>query len=288
MLTNDTALLKRLALVKQLYSHAAEHGRSSATIDKIITITSLDHAVEMLLEGVIQAYPPPQDFAGPPSLYFADPARLRSQDFQVERAGFFRLWDQVVAICQEFPEPVTLVLKTEMRSLHLARNEAQHSIKVPSSEFLAEMLSSTRTFLDHLLQAAFGVTLRQIGAALLIQSAPIRQLLELAQQALADGDVLRFAGLVRLAFTVAQASAIRQVQVSRFVSVQPPTDLLQPAFEDVEPESGLGHSLERLQTYLVQLHAELANLALELGLGLERQSFTRFALLTPAVPLLQP
>lgn len=102
--TNNIALLKRLALVKQLYSHAAEHARSAATIDKIIAITSLDHAVEMLLEGVIQNFPA-KSFEGSPSLYFADPGPPARPEFQVERAGFFRMWDQVVAICQEFPNP---------------------------------------------------------------------------------------------------------------------------------------------------------------------------------------
>lgn len=284
---NDFALMKRLALVKQLYSHAAEHARSTATIDKIIAITSLDHAVEMLLEGVIQSFPPPVGFSGPSSLYFADPARLRAQEFQVERAGFFRLWDQVVAICQERPEPVALVLKGEMRSLHLARNDAQHSIKVPSSEFLAEMLAATRTFLDHLLLGAFGIALRQIGEALLVRSAEIRQTLEVAQAAQAEGDALRFAGILRLAFTLAQAAAIQQVQIGRFVGVHPPFDLLDGALREANPESGLAHSLQNLQNYLTHLHAELANLSLELGLGLERQSFSRFSVLTPAVPLLE-
>lgn len=283
----DIVLMKRLALVKQLYSHGAEHARSSATIDKIIAITSLDHAVEMLLEGVIQAFPAPREFAGPSALYFADPARLRTQDFQVERAGFFRLWDQVVAICQELPEPEQMVLKSEMRSLHLARNDAQHSIKVPSSEFLAEMLAATRTFLDHLLLAAFGITLRQVSEALLIGSDSIRNAMEVAQSALADGNVLHYAGLLRLAFTMAQAAAIQQVQVGRFVGVHPPLDLLESALQEVEPDSGLATGLNNLQVYLTQLHAELANLSLELGLGLERQSFTRFSILTPAVPLLE-
>ncbi|MBX3053653.1 MAG: hypothetical protein KF753_19400 [Caldilineaceae bacterium] len=284
---NDIALMKRLALVKQLYSHAAEHARSSATIDKIIAITSLDHAAEMLLEGVIQAFPQPTVFGGSSNLYFADPARLRSQEFQVERAGFFRLWDQVVAICQELPEPESLVLKSEMRSLHLARNDAQHSIKVPSSEFLAEMLAATRTFLDHLLYAAFGITLRQIGEALLIRSNAIRQTMELAQAALADGNSLHYAGILRLAFTIAQAAAIQQVQIGRFVGVHPPLDLLEDALQETAPDSGLAVGLNNLQLYLTQLHAELANLSLELGLGLERQSFTRFSILTPAVPLLE-
>jgi hypothetical protein len=285
--TNNIALLKRLALVKQLYSHAAEHARSAATIDKIIAITSLDHAVEMLLEGVIQNFPPPTSFEGSPSLYFADPARLRTQEFQVERAGFFRMWDQVVAICQEFPEPESLGLKAEMRSLHLARNDAQHSIKVPSSEFLAEMLAATRTFLDHLLNAAFGITMRQIGEALLIRSDAIRESMELAQNALSEGRTIHYAGIVRLTFTMAQATAIRQVQVGRFVGVQPPQDLLEDALNETPADSGLAVSLNNLQQYLSFLHAELANLSLELGLGLERQSFTRFSILTPAVPLIQ-
>lgn len=285
--TNNIALLKRLALVKQLYSHAAEHARSAATIDKIIAITSLDHAVEMLLEGVIQSFPPPKNFDGSPSLYFADPARLRTQEFQVERAGFFRMWDQVVAICQEFSEPESLGLKAEMRSLHLARNDAQHSIKVPSSEFLAEMLAATRTFLDHLLNAAFGITMRQIGEALLIRSDAIRQSMEVAQNALSEGRSIHYAGMVRLAFTVAQAAAIRHVQIGRFVGIQPPQNLLADALDEAHPESGLAQSLTNLQHYLAQLHAELANLSLELGLGLERQSFTRFSLLTPGVPLVQ-
>lgn len=284
---NNIVLMKRLALVKQLYSHGAEHARSSATIDKIIAITSLDHAVEMLLEGVIQSFPPPTAFGGPSALYFGDPARLRSQEFQVERAGFFRLWDQVVAICQELPEPESLVLKSEMRSLHLARNDAQHSIKVPSSEFLAEMLAATRTFLDHLLFAAFGITLRQVSEALLIGSAAIRNVMEMAQSTLADGNVLLYAGVLRLAFTMAQAAAIQQVQVGRFVGVHPPLDLLESALQEVAPESGLATGLNNLQVYLTQLHAELANLSLELGLGLERQSFSRFSILTPAVPLLE-
>ncbi|HRJ43923.1 MAG: hypothetical protein KJZ86_26405 [Caldilineaceae bacterium] len=285
--TTDYALMKRLALVKQLYSHGAEHARSSATIDKIITITSLDHAVEMLLEGVIQTFPPPKSFNGSPGLYFADPARLRAQEFQVERAGFFRLWDQVVAICQEFPEPDAPVLKSEMRSLHLARNDAQHSIKVPSSEFLAEMLAATRTFLDHLLHAAFGITLRQISEALLIRTNEIRQTMELAQAAQAEGSPLHYAGILRLAFTMAQAAAIQQVQIGRFVGIHPPLDLLQSALEETDPDSGLAAGLHNLQHYLTQLHAELANLSLELGLGLERQSFSRFSILTPAVPLLE-
>lgn len=285
--TTDFALMKRLALVKQLYSHAAEHARSSATIDKIIAITSLDHAAEMLLEGVIQTFPPPKSFGGSPTLYFADPARLRSQEFQVERAGFFRLWDQVVAICQEFPEPDSPVLKSEMRSLHLARNDAQHSIKVPSSEFLAETLAATRTFLDHLLHVAFGITLRQISEALLIHTNEIRQTMELAQSALAEGNPLHYAGILRLAFTMAQAAAIQQVQIGRFVGVHPPLDLLQSALQEADPNSGLASGLYNLQNYLTQLHAELANLSLELGLGLERQSFTRFSILTPAVPLLE-
>lgn len=281
----ETTAVNRLALVKQLYNHAAEHSRSAATIDKILAILSLDHAVEMLLEGVIQAFPTPTQFSGSPQLYFGDPARLRSQSFQVERAGFFRLWDQVTAILQELPEAETLGLKSEMRSLHLARNDAQHSIKVPSSEFLAEMQAATRTFLDHLLHVAFQITLRQISETLLVRSKAIRQVLEEAQAVMAT-DVLLFSGLVRLAFTLAQANAVRQVQVGRFISVNPPVGLLQDAIEE-EADSGLGDGLAALQNYLVHLHAELANLSLELGLGLERQSFSRFSLLTPAVPLLQ-
>lgn len=284
MYISDSNLLNRLALVKQLYNHAADHGRSAATIDKILCITSLDHAVEMLLEGVILAYPVPERFDGPPALYFADPARLRGQTFQVERAGFFRLWDQVVAVCQEMAEPQSLLLKGEMRSLHLARNEAQHSVKVPSSEFLAEMLAATRTFLDHLLMAAFDVSLRQISEALLIQTPIVRQVMEEAQAALAEDRPLEFAGLIRLAFTLAQAGAVQQVQVGRFVGVQPPTHLLDPALADLPAEGGMALALTDLQTYLAQLHVELTSLSLELGLGLERQSFTRFSLLTPAVP----
>ncbi len=287
MNVSDPTLLNRLALVKQLYNHAIEHGRSAATIDKIICITSLDHAVEMLLEGVILSFPVPQRFDGPPSLYFGDPLKMRTQEFQVERAGFFRLWDQVVAVCQEFPDPQRLPLKNEMRSLHLARNEAQHNVKVPSSEFLAEMMAATRTFLDHLLQTAFDITLRQISEALMIQSPLVREVFEMAQSALAEEDNVRFAGLLRLGFTLAQASAVQQVQVGRFVGVQPPVDLLSPAFEDVDAESGLGLSLQHLQVYLAQLHVELTSLSLELGLGLERQAFTRFSLLTPAVPFLE-
>jgi hypothetical protein len=285
---SDPTLLNRLALVKQLYSHANEHGQSTATIDKILCITSLDHAVEMLLEGVIQAFPTPERFDGPSSLYFADPNKLRSQEFQVERAGFFRLWDQVVAICQEFSEPQRLPLKQEMRSLHLARNEAQHTVKVPSSEFLAEMMAATRTFLDHLLQIAFGVALRQISEALMIQTPQIRAVLEEAHSALTEKDPLRFAGLLRLAFTLAQASAVQQVQIGRFVGVQPPVQLLAPALADVSPESGLATGLRDLQAYLNQFHIELTSLSLELGLGLERQSFTRFSILTPAVPFIEP
>ncbi len=283
----ETGLLNRLALVKQLYSHAAEHGRSSTTIDKIIAITSLDHAVEMLLEGVVQAFPVPTRFDGPSHLYFGDPNRLRTQTFQVERAGFFRLWDQVAAICQEMPEPQPMVLKMEMRSLHLARNEAQHSIKVPSSEFLAEMLSATRTFLDHLLKVAFGITLRQVSEALLVQTPPVRQALEMAQGALGEDRRLLFAGLLRLAFTMAQAGAVQKVQVGRFLGVEPPVSLLQAALDEVEPRSGLATSLTGLQEYLVHLHAELTSLSLELGLGLERKEFSRFALLTPAVPFIE-
>lgn len=284
MNVSDPTLLNRLALVKQLYNHAGQHGRSTATIDKILCITSLDHAVEMLLEGVIQAFPAPERFQGPPSLYFADPNKLRGQEFQVERAGFFRLWDQVVAICQEFSEPQRLPLKQEMRGLHLARNEAQHSVKVPSSEFLAEMIAATRTFLDYLIQIAFGVTLRQISEALLVQTPSIRTVLEEAHSALAENDRLRFAGLLRLAFTLAQASAVQHVQIGRFVGVEPPVHLLAPALADVPAQSGLAAGLKDLQVYLNQLHVELTSLSLELGLGLERQSFTRFSLLTPAVP----
>lgn len=287
MNVQEPGLLNRLALVKQLYNHAAEHGRSTATIDKIICITSLDHAVEMLLEGVIQAFPIPQAFAGPAHLYFADPVRLRTQEFQVERAGFFRLWDQVMAICQELPEAQDLVLKAEMRSLHLARNEAQHSIKVPSSEFLAEMLAATRTFLDHLLKLTFGITLRQISEALMVQTAPVRQALEQAHDALAENNPLLFAGLLRLGFTLAQAGALARVQIGRFLGVQPPVDLLAPALAELAPESGLAQGVGALQEYLVQLHAELTSLSLELGLGLERQSFSRFSLYTPAVPFIE-
>ncbi|MEZ4640366.1 MAG: hypothetical protein R2873_21810 [Caldilineaceae bacterium] len=287
MNVSDPTLLNRLALVKQLYNHASEHGRSTATIDKIIAITSLDHAVEMLLEGVIQAYPTPQVFDGPPNLYFGDPFKMRTQEFLVERAGFFRLWDQVVAICQEMADPQRLPLKNEMRSLHLARNEAQHNVKVPSSEFLAEMMAATRTFLDHLLQIAFDVTLRQISEALMVQSAQVRQVLEMAQAALAEEDNLRFAGLIRLGFTLAQAGAVQEVQIGRFVGVQPPVDLLTSAIEEVDAGSGLAVSLQNLQDYLGQLHIELTSLSLELGLGLERQSFTRFSLLTPAVPFVE-
>lgn len=288
MNVSDPTLLNRLALVKQLYNHASEHGRSSATIDKIIAITSLDHAVEMLLEGVIQSFPAPQVFDGPPNLYFGDPIKMRTQEFLVERAGFFRLWDQVVAICQELPDPQRLPLKNEMRSLHLARNEAQHNVKVPSSEFLAEMMAATRTFLDNLLQIAFDVSLRQISEALMVQSPHVRQVFEMAQSALAEEDNLRFAGLVRLGFTLAQADAVQQVQIGRFVGVQPPINLLAPALAEVEADSGLATGLHNLQEYLAQLHIELTSLSLELGLGLERQSFTRFSLLTPAVPFIEP
>lgn len=288
MNVSDPTLLNRLALVKQLYNHAAGHGRSTATIDKIICITSLDHAVEMLLEGVINAFPTPQRFDGPPALYFADPNRLRTQEFQVERAGFFRLWDQVVAICQEFPEPQRLPLKLEMRSLHLARNEAQHNVKVPSSEFLSEMMAGTRTFLDHLLRIAFDVALRQISEALMVQTPQIRQVLEEAHAALTENDTLRFAGLLRLGFTLAQAHAVQQVHVGRFVGVQPPVQLLEPALNEIDADSGLAIGLRELQNYLAQLHVELTSLSLELGLGLERQSFTRFSLLTPAVPFIEP
>ncbi len=281
---HDPALLNRLALIKQLYNHAVEHSRSRATVDKIICITGLDHAVEMLLEGVIQAYPTPTRFSGPPGLYFADPARLRQQDFQVERAGFFRLWDQVVAICQEMPEPQTLILKSEMRSLHLARNDAQHSIKVPSSEFLAEMTGATRAFLDQLLDVAFGLTLRRISDALLVRTSTVRRLLEEAQEALDENRPLLFAGLLRLAFTLAQMGALARVPVGRFLTGQPPMALLEPALAELDPASGLAQGLQALQTYLAQVHAELTSLSLELGLGLERQSFSRFAVLTPAVP----
>ncbi|MBI1300005.1 hypothetical protein GC175_34205 [bacterium] len=287
MNVSDPTLLNRLALVKQLYNHASEHGRSSATIDKIIAITSLDHAVEMLLEGVIQSFPTPQLFDGPPNLYFGDPVKMRTQEFLVERAGFFRLWDQVVAVCQEMPEPQRLPLKNEMRSLHLARNEAQHNVKVPSSEFLAEMMAATRTFLDHLLQTAFDVSLRQISEALMVQSPQVRHVLEMAQAALAEEDTLRFAGLMRLGFTLAQAAAVQQVQIGRFVGVHPPVDLLTSAIEEAGAESGLAIGLQNLQDYLAQLHIELTSLSLELGLGLERQSFTRFSLLTPAVPFIE-
>ncbi len=288
MIANDSTLLNRLALVKQLYHHAAEHGRSTATIDKIIAITSLDHAVEMLLEGVIQSFPTPQRFDGPPALYFADPSKLRTQEFLVERAGFFRLWDQVVAICQELPEAQRLPLKPEMRSLHLARNEAQHNVKVPSSEFLAEMMAATRTFLDHLLQITFSLTLRQISEALMVQTPQVRWVLEEAHAALSENDALRFAGLLRLGFTLAQAMAVQHVHVGRFVGVQPPMQLLEPALAEVHPESGMAVGLKDLQSYLTQLHVELTSLSLELGLGLERQSFTRFSLLTPAVPFIEP
>ncbi len=281
---HDPALLNRLALIKQLYNHAVEHSRSRATVDKIICITGLDHAVEMLLEGVIQAYPTPTRFPGPPGLYFADPARLRQQDFQVERAGFFRLWDQVVAICQEMPEPQSLILKSEMRSLHLARNDAQHSIKVPSSEFLAEMTGATRAFLDHLLDVAFGLTLRRISDALLVRTPTVRRLLEEAQEALDENDVLLFAGLLRLAFTLAQMGALARVPVGRFLTGPPPVTLLEPALAELDPNRGLAQGLHALQTYLAQVHAELTSLSLELGLGLERQAFSRFAVLTPAVP----
>lgn len=284
---SDPTLLNRLALVKQLYNHAADHSRSSATIDKIICITSLDHAVEMLLEGIIQSFPTPQRFDGPPALYFADPTRLRTQEFQVERAGFFRLWDQVVAICQELPDPQRLPLKSEMRALHLARNEAQHTVKVPSSEFLAEMMAATRTFLDHLLQIAFGITLRQISEALMVQSPQIRMVLEEAHGALTENDTLRFAGLLRLGFTLGQASAVQGVHIGRFVGVQPPARLLESALAELDPASGLALGLHDLQLYLTQLHVELTSLSLELGLGLERQSFTRFSLLTPAVPFIE-
>jgi hypothetical protein len=284
---SDPTLLNRLSLVKQLYNHATDHGRSSATIDKIICITSLDHAVEMLLEGVIQSFPTPQRFDGPPALYFADPSKLRAQEFQVERAGFFRLWDQVVAICQELPEPQRLPLKSEMRGLHLARNEAQHTVKVPSSEFLAEMMAATRTFLDHLMQIAFGVTLRQISEALMVRSPQIRLVLEEAHSALAENNPLRFAGLLRLAFTLAQASAVQGVHIGRFVSVYPPAQILEPALAELDPSSGLAVGLNELQNYLAHLHVELTSLSLELALGLERQSFTRFSLLTPAVPFIE-
>jgi hypothetical protein len=284
----DNSLLNRLALVKQLYKHGAEHSRSTATIDKIVAVISLDHAVEMLLEGVVQAFPEPQSFAGPSHLYFGDPERLRTQTFQVERAGFFRLWDQVTAICQELPEPQPLILKAEMRSLHLARNDAQHSIKVPSSEFLSEMLSATRTFLDHLLSLAFDITLRQVSEALLVRTPVVRQALEMAHNALVDDDRLLFSGLLRLAFTLAQAGAIQGVQVGRFLNVEPPATLLQDALDEADADSGLAKSLANLQDYLVHLHAELTSLSLELGLGLDRQQFSRFALLTPAVPFIEP
>lgn len=284
----DPGLLNRLALVKQLFSHASEHSQSGATIDKIIAITSLDHAVEMLLEGVIQSFPPPRDFSGPAHLYFGEPSRLRTQTFQVERAGFFRLWDQVTAIFQSMDEQPTPLLKAEMRSLHLARNEAQHSIKVPSSEFLAEMIAATRSFLDHTLQTAFGVTLRQISEALLVRTMPVRRILERAQTALAAGQMLLFAGLNRLAFVVAQAGAVQQISIGRFIAVSPPADLLVPALEACPPGGGLAQGFTQLQHYLTHLHAEIANLSLELSLGLERSAFSRFSFLTPAVPLLQP
>lgn len=288
MTIQNQAQLNRLALVKQLYSHAAEHARSAATIDKIIAITSLDHAMEMLLEGVIQAYPAPREFGGGSHLYFADPTRLRSQTFQVERAGFFRLWDQVVAVLQELPDAPMLVLKSEMRSLHLARNEAQHSIKVPSSEFLTEMISACRTFLDHLLSVAFHITLRQISESLLVQTPAVREALERAQAARSDADVLGFAGLIRLAFVLAQAHAIQHVHVGRYLGALPPVDLLTPALDDLPEESGVAEGLRQLQEYLTHLHSEVASLSLELGLGLERQSFSRFSLLTPAVPVILP
>ncbi|MBX3002128.1 MAG: hypothetical protein KF893_26625 [Caldilineaceae bacterium] len=77
------------------------------------------------------------------------------------------------------------------------------------------------------------------------------------------------------------------VHIGRFVGVYPPAQILEPALAELDPSSGLAAGLHNLQNYLAHLHVELASLSLELWLGLERQSFTRFSLLTPAVPFIE-
>jgi len=239
----------------------------------------------------VLAYPQPTSFPGPESGYFNDPEKLQRQRFVLERAGFYRLWDQVVAILRLQTPPRELLLKRQVQSIHESRNDAQHAVKPPSGEVVAEAVVNAQTFIDTLMQDAFGKALAEISLAHLVETPLLRACLTCAEQKLDAGQWVQSVGAARLAFELAQACVLARMQPMRFLSPNLPDEVghkLLQEFSATGREGIIREAFIQVRDLLRLVHAEIGSLALEAGLGLNRQEYERFATLLPVIPMLLP
>jgi hypothetical protein len=163
----DPIILKKLALVKQIYQRALVSSTSQQNeVGRILSVIEFDLAVETVLKAIIDALDP----------------RSSPKD----EKSFPQYVDKAEKLLSN--EPLSLPDKRNIKYVHDIRNYAQHRGQSPSESDVNDCRTYVRDFLHNTTQEVWGLAFEKISLADLIQNAMIKGFLAEAEALLAQSS----------------------------------------------------------------------------------------------------
>ncbi len=163
----DPIILKKLALVKQIYQRALVSSTSRQNeVGRILSVIEFDLAVETVLKAIIDALDPR-----------SSPKDEKSFPQYVDKA------EQLLS-----NEKLSLPDKRNIKYVHDIRNYAQHRGQSPSESDVNDCRTYVRDFLHNTTQEVWGLPFEKISLADLIQNAMIKGFLAQAETLLAESS----------------------------------------------------------------------------------------------------
>ena len=225
---------RRLVFLKATLERAQRLIRSEGDLstDRTTCVLLLDYVSQGLMYLTIAEIGTPTSFPEPESGYIMKIATLKNQNAQ----GFvdFRfLCDYVTSILRTNTKSTQVPYLTEIRRLHQARNDTQHSFSIPSTSDLERFHNYVRAMAEQLLQDLFNIRLDAIGFSLLVRDKVLKKRLQLAESSALAEDFI--SALDHCAVAVEETLRRRAwtFPIHQFKDL--PTNRISPSREDLHP-----------------------------------------------------
>lgn len=208
----DSITMKRLIIMKQIFSHGQEHRQKHAQMSNMLACHHYDLAVEMLLNimGTEMGVKLPKD------------------------NDFWKLWAEInIVFKSKFN--TDLPLRHEIQPLRYARNSIQHSGTVPSDSDVERFEGYARTFLDNTINKVFSIDYENIKLSELINDGTIKAYLVEAENLIRQNDFVGALEKISIVFEIGKRKAIQTIYENEWSEIIPP-------YGFVEIETALGHS----------------------------------------------
>lgn len=169
-------IMELLIKAKHFFEHAVLHAQTGNAFDSMISIHSLDNAIEYLLRIIIK--------------HLEIEEKTGKTINTAELMGIFSEVDKYLKENTQLNgKKVGLPFEIEIRQLRVLRNNVQHGLVLPISE-LRTFIDYGERFFKKVLGKVFGLSIQEIAYSTLIENSEIKAHLVAAEAKIAEGQFL--------------------------------------------------------------------------------------------------